>query len=315
MTDTRIIDQSGDKDFFVITPQIVWAIARDPYDYTLWNVIKMIAGDKGECILSTDDLAALAMMSAGKVSDCRKYLIEQGVLEGEFRQDPGYPQPVWHLTIPNLWKMNVEWREKNSSLKARIAMKKEQRQGLKAQRSAKKQAKHNSLHQMKPSPGEGGVTPDEGGVTPDETKKNQQEEPKEDPALPTQNNGSRSSEPNHNLFSELATLLKTPKTLMTPKMTRAYDNLVMDLEEMGASAGDIDAFGEWWYANDWRGQKGQKPTLAHVREYWSEFLDFKRGVSPAIKITNEPGRRGPKAKPLTPEQQAAYEALMKKDQT
>src|SRR5512134_1814620 len=93
---TRVKDESDDRKYFTITPRLVWALSRNCYDYTLWNVIKDIAGDR-ECILSREDMAALAMMSTGQVSDSRKHLFSVGVLRGELRRDPGYPQPVWHL--------------------------------------------------------------------------------------------------------------------------------------------------------------------------------------------------------------------------
>ena len=167
----KIRDFSSDKKYFMITPQLVWAVSRSPYDYTLWNVIKMIAGENGECYLCTEDLATLAMMSAGKASQCRKFLIEANLLIGEIRRDPGYPQPVWHLQIPDLWKQNVEWRQEFDDLSERIILKEEQKK---------------SLHLMKPSPGEEPPSPDEEGISPgeeppspDETKKNQVVEPSE----------------------------------------------------------------------------------------------------------------------------------------
>lgn len=168
MTTNKVSDESKDKAYFTITPQLVWALSKDPYDFTLWNVIKMIAGDSGECYLSTEDLATLAMMSAGKVSQCRKRLIKHGLLEGEIRRDPGYPQPVWHLSIPDLWERNLEWRQDiGDDLKKRIEFKDTQKK---------------SLHVVKASPGEEGITPDEEGIpsgeegiTPDETKEIQKE--------------------------------------------------------------------------------------------------------------------------------------------
>jgi hypothetical protein len=173
MTDNKLEDASSDKKYFMITPQLVWAICRSPYDYTLWDVIKMIAGENGECYLSTEDLAILSMMSTGKVSQCRKYLIEKGLLKGEIRRDPGYPQPVWHLQIPDIWKENVTWRQEFDSLADRIALKKEQKK---------------SLHRVKPSPdeeppspGEGGISPGEEPPSPGETKKNQVVDPQEEP--------------------------------------------------------------------------------------------------------------------------------------
>jgi len=152
----KIKDGSNDRIYRIEIPQIVWSICADTYEFTLWTVVKMIAGEAGECYLSTDDLAAAAMMSTGKASQCRKSLIKKGLMEGEIRKDPGYPQPVWHLTIPDLWPRNVSWRQKNHSLLDRITTKREQRQ---------------SLHQMKASPGEEGTSLGEEGTSLGETKK------------------------------------------------------------------------------------------------------------------------------------------------
>ena len=142
-----IDDTSKDHSYFTVIPRLVWALCDDPYEFTLWCVIKSVAGDKGTCMLSTPDLATLTMMSAGKVSETRKRLLEIGLLDGEFYRDPGYPQPVWHLKIPDLWQRNLEWSQENLSLKGRVEFKREQ---LK-----------KSIHQVKPSPHERGVTPGE----------------------------------------------------------------------------------------------------------------------------------------------------------
>jgi len=165
MGDNRLDDQSADRKYFVIVPQIVWALAHDTYDLTLWCVVKMIAGEKGECYISTEDLATLAMMSTGKVSQCRKRLLETGLLMGEIRRDPGYVQAVWHLTIPDLWRRNLELREAlGDSLKARIALKDGEA----------------SLHVVKPSPDEGKPSQGEAKPSRGETKKNHKEKPTKD---------------------------------------------------------------------------------------------------------------------------------------
>ncbi|MCL4560882.1 MAG: hypothetical protein M1281_09740 [Chloroflexi bacterium] len=119
----RIVDDSEDHLYFTIVPRYIWAVARDPYDFMLWSVIKDIAGEKGECFLSTPQLATLAMMSEGKVQDCRAYLIQKGVLTGEVRQDPGYPYPVWHLSIPNVWEKNLLWAKHHITINSRIEYK------------------------------------------------------------------------------------------------------------------------------------------------------------------------------------------------
>ena len=175
MTGHQVKDESADRKYFILTPQLVWALSRDTYDYTLWSVIKMIAGEKGECYLSTDDLATLSMMSTGKVSQCRSYLRAQGLLEGKIRKDPGYPQPVWHLRIPDLWRANIEWRQAiGDALRSRVEYKRLQGESLHLVKA--------SPGEGGTSPGEGGTSPGEGGTSPGETKENQtenQEEPEE----------------------------------------------------------------------------------------------------------------------------------------
>jgi hypothetical protein len=66
----------------------------------LWSVVRMTVDDHDECSLNTEDLATLSMMSVGKVSQCRRRLIDIGLLKGERRPGPGHNQQLWHLTIP-----------------------------------------------------------------------------------------------------------------------------------------------------------------------------------------------------------------------
>ena len=168
----KITDESQDQKYFTITPRLVWAFSRTPFDYTLWSVIKGVAGDSGECYLTTEDLAILSMMSMGQVSDSRKYWMSIGLIFGDFKRDPGYPQPVWHMRIPNIWKANIEWAEKYAGIKERVQYKRAQAENLRLERAEKrrKQEESASLHQKEPSPGEGGVTP---GETKNNHKKNQ----------------------------------------------------------------------------------------------------------------------------------------------
>jgi len=168
----KITDASKDKKYFTIVPRLVWALSRSTYDLTLWSVIKDIAGEDGECILNTSQLAQLAMMSEGKVSDCRAYLIKSGLLNGRIIKDPDQKQPCWHLKIPDIWKKNIEWAQKYSKIKDRLQYKQDQKK---------------SLHPMKASPGEDIHSPHEGSQknkgkkpSPHETKKKGFKEPKEE---------------------------------------------------------------------------------------------------------------------------------------
>lgn len=167
----RINNDSNDHMYFTITQRLVWALARDPFDLTLWQVIKDIAGDKGECTISTPDLAILAMMSTGKVSESRSYLMGAGLLTGELKRDPDYPQPVWHLAIPDLWADNITWSQNNTKITDRIAFKIDQREFLKELSPHETRGKELSPHEKGLSPHEKGLVVRERGLSPHETKK------------------------------------------------------------------------------------------------------------------------------------------------
>lgn len=42
------------------------------------------------------------------------------------------------------------------------------------------------------------------------------------------------------------------------------------LAEIDATPQDAAAFARWWHSNDWRGQKGQAPTVTHIQELWPQ---------------------------------------------
>lgn len=164
----KVRDESNDHIYFTVTPRLVWALSNDPEEYTFWCVVKDIAGEKGECILAREDLAILAMVSTGTVTKCREGLMRKKLLLGDFRRDPGYPQKVWHLSIPDFWDANTRWARKYPRIADRIAFKKEQLQDLK---DARKEASPSDALK-EPSPSDRGISPDDGGVSPDDTKNN-----------------------------------------------------------------------------------------------------------------------------------------------
>lgn len=124
-------DASNDKEYYIVIPQLVWALSRNTYDFTLWCIIKMIAGEHGTCWVSTENLSHLAMMSMGQISDSRKYLLEIGLLIGEIKAPKGFKREVWHLKVPDVWAWNISWRQEHQSISKRIEFKKQQREMLK----------------------------------------------------------------------------------------------------------------------------------------------------------------------------------------
>jgi len=183
---TRVKNNSGDHFYFTQTPRLVWALSRTPYDIALWQTIKDIAGENGECYISTPDLAILAMMSVGQCSDSRAYLLNEGLLEGEIRKDAGYPLAVWHIRVPDLWLRSTEWSSKFKSIDSRVKFKIEQKEKLSKQREALRAEKAkrglSPAERSDNSPAERGLSPAEIPLSPTEIKNIQKEDSKEDGA-------------------------------------------------------------------------------------------------------------------------------------
>lgn len=179
----QVKDRSGNRKYFTMLLRIVQIKARSPYDITAWATVMDIAGENGECNYLTEELAVLSMMSVGKFSDCRSFLIEQGLLHGYLENDDGRGNKRWHLTIPDLWEENIKIAKRLSSIKDRIKFKKEQ---------TFKHKKTVSPHEKETvSPGEAPVSPHEKAVSPGENtsfiEKNLLEKPKKNqPPAPVQ---------------------------------------------------------------------------------------------------------------------------------
>lgn len=118
-TMNKIQDRSGDPKYYERIPRIVWAKVNNPYDYMLWAVLKQIAGDHGECWVSTKNLAIMCRMCYSKVQRSRKSLISAGLIQGRLEGEPG--KQVWHIRIPNLWTENTIWAEGHLSIESRVA--------------------------------------------------------------------------------------------------------------------------------------------------------------------------------------------------
>jgi hypothetical protein len=151
--DVRVKDEANDHKYFTITPRIVKAYARNAHDLALWETVKDIAGEAGECYLNSSQLSVLAGISMGQVYDSRRYWMKIGFLKGELKKDEGYSQKVWHLSVPDLWAKNIEWCEKYPKIADRIVFRKA----------------HKAFHRVKANES---LSPSESSLSPSETKKN-----------------------------------------------------------------------------------------------------------------------------------------------
>lgn len=169
----RAKDQSGNRKYFTMLLRIVQMKARSPYDISAWTTVMDVAGESGECDYLTEELAALAMMSVGKFSECRAFLLEQRLLEGYLENDDGRGNKRWHLTVPDLWAENVKISQQFKTVRNRIKFKKEQLLSNKKTVSCGEKETF-SPHEKGLSSHEKAVSP---GETPSFIEKNLLEEP------------------------------------------------------------------------------------------------------------------------------------------
>ena len=145
-------DNSNDRKYFIMTPQLVMDRCDDPYEFILWSAVRMIASEGGECYVGTRNLAALCGIGVGTLARARKGLLEKGLLKGRLAAHHGQ-QKVWHLSIPDLWPENIAWRTKHSSLRERISLKTERLRAVREARSPLEQKK-NQLQEEPNTPAE-----------------------------------------------------------------------------------------------------------------------------------------------------------------
>ena len=86
--------------------------------------------------------------------------------------------------------------------------------------------------------------------------------------------------PAQEMFGALAEVCKYDLTLITEKERGQLNQAEKKLREKNFTPADLTAFSVWWYEYDWRGQKGQPPTLSDIRQTWGRFRDYqKNGLS------------------------------------
>jgi len=238
MKDNSIAMEESPRSYYTMIPNYVDDLGLTVYAYRLYGHLRRVAGETGACWQSTATLAKTCRMSQGSVSKHKQELVDVGLIKIEVRHnDKGQ---YHHITITDIWR-------KNSMLYA------------------------DSPDEVPSSPGELGTvgsspgeSPTPRGSSPGETKKNQEE---------NKNHIIKSESPDGRAwFLSLAALCDIDLAIATKRQKQQLGQSSKLLKDKaGATPEQIEAFGSWWYADDWRGQKGQPPTPAQVREVWGRF--------------------------------------------
>lgn len=102
-------------------------------------------------------------------------------------------------------------------------------------------------------------------------------EPKSKPKKHKSKEPSPKQQESRAMFSALANLCQIDLTTLTDKQRGALNTSGLKLRKADATPADMEPFATWWYANDWRGKKGDAPRPAQVRETWGKFKTWQEG--------------------------------------
>jgi hypothetical protein len=80
------------------------------------------------------------------------------------------------------------------------------------------------------------------------------------------------------LFESLASVCRIDWKLCTVAQRGQLNQTVGVLRKEGHTAQEIQRVGCWWFANDWRGKKGQAPKPSEIREVWLQAFDPMRVI-------------------------------------
>jgi len=79
------------------------------------------------------------------------------------------------------------------------------------------------------------------------------------------------------MFAVLASVCQINLTTLTSTQRKQLNQSEKILRKDSATPADMEPFATWWYANDWRGKKGDAPRPAQVRETWGKFKAWREG--------------------------------------
>ena len=93
------------------------------------------------------------------------------------------------------------------------------------------------------------------------------------------------------MFSALAELCQINWKTCTKKQRAALNQSEAILRKADVDPADLEEFGEWWYAFDWRGKKGDTPRPAQVRDTWGQFTAWRDSGRKPARTTHQRGGR------------------------
>ena len=105
----EIQDQTPDRRYFTIIPNILDELELSPYAVRLYLRVKRRAGENGECFENSQHLAEGCNMSKAQISRTKVELEKAGLITIEKRSLGHGHFPGHIITIRDIWKRNVDY--------------------------------------------------------------------------------------------------------------------------------------------------------------------------------------------------------------
>lgn len=98
--------------------------------------------------------------------------------------------------------------------------------------------------------------------------------------------------PHQELFLAIGDVCEFNLKVIDERKIKVIQAIAKKLYKAGITPDQITEFGQWWYANDWRGRdKGQPPTLTNLQDEWGRFEVTKGQTTDEQTRTNSSEQR------------------------
>jgi hypothetical protein len=108
----EVVEQYPDHHYRTEIPNIIYELKLTPFEVTVYNILKRIAGDRGSCWRRAEDIAEIGQMSKREYDKCIKRLeskfdlIGMPLIKVEKRFKACGAQDTNKITILDIWRQN-----------------------------------------------------------------------------------------------------------------------------------------------------------------------------------------------------------------
>jgi hypothetical protein len=301
--DNLVID-SSDRKYFTMIPNLVDDLSLSPFAFRLYCHFKRVAGENGQCWQSTRTLAEQCLMSVHAISDAKRELLEQELIEIKALKTPNGGRDYHQVTIIDIWHRNLDHAEEQDTTgnlqdtTGNLQVPTGNSQVTVARRKKNTIRITNEEKKIRRPP-----------LQIDSLDKQEDLNNSEIPENRKTGKDSKNcvSRDLLNPFVEsLASVTGLDKKLNYGRLAREAKDLI----QAGYSVDQVQAVygaGGVWYSQDWRGQKGELPQVGVIRSTIAQLL-----AAPKNGTNKKSNGRQPALDIQTPEQtRALVEALSK----